>query len=146
MKSPFGLRDRRLARYLAAVDPAHVDELVDVARAENVADDVTFVRYDRETVESVAVSARVLDHVRPTWYDELDTERLRLNDPRRCVLGQLFGDYERGLAALHDRLSSRPLLPLAEHVRRGTDCFVSVAAWRDEVARRRVADLEALPS
>lgn len=41
-----------------------------------------------------------LDAKAPGWRSKIDGERLRLSSHVQCVLGQVFGDYEAGLAVL----------------------------------------------
>lgn len=41
----------------------------------------------------VALGAALLDERLPDWYTRVSAERLKLSDPQRCVLGQLFGNY-----------------------------------------------------
>lgn len=40
------------------------------------------------------VGARMLDSRYPEWHKSIDLKRLNMAHCRRCVLGQLFGDYE----------------------------------------------------
>lgn len=42
----------------------------------------------------------VLDAVRPGWRQDIDVEALNLSSYVACVLGQIFGSYDEGLAAL----------------------------------------------
>ena len=45
----------------------------------------------------VAAGARYLDDVDPGWHARIDAETLALADGTCCVLGQLHGDFRRGL-------------------------------------------------
>lgn len=49
-----------------------------------------------------------LDAVAPDWRTRVDPDRLNMSDPRRCVLGQVFGGYVLGLHALYGRLARGP--------------------------------------
>lgn len=46
------------------------------------------------------MGADLLDRVRPGWADKIDVETLDLSSCTRCVLGQMYGDYDIGLRAL----------------------------------------------
>jgi len=41
-----------------------------------------------------------LDEHLPGWQDEIDWSRLSMETCERCIIGQLFGDYDRGLRIL----------------------------------------------
>lgn len=42
----------------------------------------------------VAAGAAYLDEVRPGWHDAVNVERLSMDHPEDCVIGQVFGDYD----------------------------------------------------
>jgi hypothetical protein len=44
--------------------------------------------------ERVARGAAWLDEQRPGWVDEIDLHDLALASPCRCILGQIFGDFD----------------------------------------------------
>lgn len=50
--------------------------------------------------ERVAAGAGLLDEHAPGWADRIDIDRLNISLCSRCVLGQLYGDYFRGLDAI----------------------------------------------
>jgi hypothetical protein len=63
----------------------------------------TFVGWTDAFVErSLRAAVALLDHVRLGWRAEVDPDRLRMHDPRACVLGQLFGSYLMGLTQLRE--------------------------------------------
>lgn len=41
-----------------------------------------------------------LDEHLPGWQDEIDWEALDMNTCEKCIVGQLFGDYDRGMRIL----------------------------------------------
>lgn len=43
--------------------------------------------------QRVARGAALLDRVNPGWWKRIDLERLSLGSCKRCVLGQLYGEY-----------------------------------------------------
>jgi hypothetical protein len=49
-----------------------------------------------------------LDTVRPAWREKINLERLDIASPNFCVLGQVFGDFFRGLFALRIDDKSSP--------------------------------------
>jgi hypothetical protein len=79
-----------------------------------------------------AAGAAVLDDLDPTWPAKINTRVLDINDPRRCILGQLYGDYIDAPQMLRDW-------------RRGTNIRFGgpsdagrqlTEAWRREITRR----------
>lgn len=57
--------------------------------------------YIEEIKASVEKGAQLLDQKKPGWYLKIDIARLEMETCRRCVLGQLYGEYDVGLAHLH---------------------------------------------
>ena len=55
--------------------------------------------------EHVARGIRLLDQVRPGWYNEIDWAGLVMEWPQDCILGQLYGGFGEGVDALklHDK-------------------------------------------
>jgi hypothetical protein len=45
--------------------------------------------------ERVARGVAWLDEKRPGWADEIDLTELVLSSPCRCILGQLYGDFDK---------------------------------------------------
>ncbi len=54
-----------------------------------------------KVLAAVDEGVRLLDQVRPGWYDEINTETLDIASAYRCVLGQLYGDFVAGVEALN---------------------------------------------
>lgn len=52
------------------------------------------------TLERVQKGQALLNERLPGWREVMHPETLELDNCNACVLGQLFGDYHRGLAAL----------------------------------------------
>lgn len=50
--------------------------------------------------ERVAKGAALLDERLPGWWNKVDTKNLDTGDLDHCVLGQLYGDYVRGILSL----------------------------------------------
>ncbi len=53
-----------------------------------------------ELKQRAGAGAAHLDQVEPKWADRIDLTRLDLYKHRDCVLGQLYGHYDTGCAAL----------------------------------------------
>lgn len=51
--------------------------------------------------EAIAFGAREMDRLRPDWFLDIDLDILSLQLGHDCVLGQLFGDFSRGLRKLN---------------------------------------------
>lgn len=49
-----------------------------------------------------------LDAVVPDWRTRVDPDRLDMDDLRRCVIGQVFGDYGRGVDELYGPIGHGP--------------------------------------
>ncbi len=96
-----------------------------------------------------ARGAAYLDAADPGWHTRLDAATLELSDGAHCVLGQLHGEFRRGLlrARVID-LSSAPLASLSPvdlgfHARRDLGAEVEALdyayltqAWRAEIEQR----------
>jgi len=54
--------------------------------------------------EKVERGAALLDIMRPGWHDVIDKYTIDIKDPYLCILGQLYGHYANGLAAMWDFL------------------------------------------
>jgi hypothetical protein len=65
-------------------------------------DDHGLAELDAEA--EVCAAAAMLDRVKPGWRDRIDPATLDLRSNELCVLGQLYGDYRRGLVSLRDDL------------------------------------------
>lgn len=99
--------------------------------------------------------AALLDAQDPGWAERIDPGSLELADGAHCVLGQLHGEFRRGL--LRTRIwdgSSAPGLTLFAgaspealgfYARSGDDALAALdyallnRAWREEIHRRRDA-------
>jgi hypothetical protein len=107
--------------------------------------------------DRVEKGAALLDGVRPGWAGEIATDRLAMETCNKCVLGQLYGDYQEGWFRVLEPLPASRLFSAAAHgfTLYGTeqdtgidpravilDRFAVLAeAWRAEV-RRRLGEAE----
>ena len=51
-------------------------------------------------MKTVDAGVALLDERLPGWHKEIDADNLNLSDCNECVLGQLFGNYVKGLGVL----------------------------------------------
>jgi hypothetical protein len=75
-------------------------------------------------------SAAMLDRVKPGWWKKIDLDTLNLASHRQCVLGQLYGSFDRGRVNLRDMVYGDWAL----------SCFYGNRdreAWIAEIERRR---------
>ena len=50
----------------------------------------------REAQRAIRKGIKFLDSEIPKWRRLIDRDDLDLSDPRNCIMGQIFGDYDRG--------------------------------------------------
>ncbi|MFB6097787.1 MAG: hypothetical protein ABEK84_01465 [Salinibacter sp.] len=75
-------------------------------RTRNITEDAVQERVQR--------GAEYLDEVDPGWHRRIDPDALELENGRRCVLGQLHGEFRLGLGRSHVvSLSSAPRASLS---------------------------------
>jgi hypothetical protein len=55
----------------------------------------------------VAKGSTLLSRLNPWWFHQVDPDRLDLDSCSHCVLGQLFGEYDRGIQALFRDVEDR---------------------------------------
>lgn len=85
--------------------------------------------------ERAAAGAAFLDVERPGWEREIDCATLDIATGKWCVLGQLYGGYGNGLSVL--RIAAPGLMGFAVSAERDE----LNEAWREEIARRRLAEV-----
>lgn len=61
---------------------------------------------ERELKKRVKKGIEFLDNEIPDWKQQIKLDELDLGKCRKCILGQLFGDYENGLNELDILYSS----------------------------------------
>jgi hypothetical protein len=91
------------------------------------------------TPDRVAAGAGLLDHRQPRWWRQVDPDRLDLADPALDVLGQLYGQFEVGLAILGepDPVACGFDLDASDA---DTDYPALTGAWQQAIGQRRAAD------
>ena len=50
--------------------------------------------------ERIEAGIALLDEKVPGWEQHIDIQRLNMGDCKRCILGQLYGDYNIGIKKL----------------------------------------------
>lgn len=108
---------------------------VDASRARRLWNVLTTTPTQRAQVDR---AARHLDVTRSTWYRDVDLGWLDMNSSRRCVLGQLYGDYRSGLRALYGPFDVP--FPQRLDARRAFRGSFPRRLWVVEVRRRRAAE------
>lgn len=101
------------------------------------------------TPEQVAVDAEVLARVKrgialleerygPTWVDQMRLEDLQLSDESCCVLGQIYGAYERGCDILEIDSAEMSPATFGFDVGPEDDSYDPLQrAWEAEIGSRR---------
>lgn len=81
----------------------------------------------------VAKGAEFLDRQRPGWASRVATDRLVMSSCRECILGQLYGEYTKGLAKFFDDPSLDSGAPLPDRVNKwaGRHGFTFYGGWAD---------------
>lgn len=92
------------------------------------------------TPETAAAKGSLfLDEKEPGWFERIDVASLSMNDSCHCIGGQLFGNYSilvmRHLGTMQNSITFGFNTPGCSPVR----MTALTAAWRDEIARRRLA-------
>lgn len=55
-------------------------------------------------IVEVAKAIELLDQIAPAnWRDEVNIDTLDMDSGEECVLGQIYGDYNVGIAALREK-------------------------------------------
>lgn len=92
-------------------------------------------------LELVKRGSALLDERRPGWVDEVDISQLNIALGAKCILGQIYGGYGDGLGIL-GILSKGPDYGFCRAVASlGSSSDELTAAWRDEIAGRRLANV-----
>ena len=86
-------------------------------------------------MKTVARGVALLDERLPGWDEEIDVDNLKLSDSCGCVLGQLFGHYDKGRRVLG--LSDDDAKHLGFYKYGATRWERLSGAWCDVIRRRR---------
>jgi len=86
---------------------------------------------------NVERGAAFLDERDPNWPNKIDVGRLDLGDCERCILGQLYVDYDEALTELS--LSAREAERLGFNTVGPQRYWHLTAGWIREVLSRRTA-------
>lgn len=88
--------------------------------------------------ERVKRGADLLDEKYASWTKKVNTTKLAIQDPKDCVLGQLYGGYVRGLEKLDIKFLVGDTSPI-DHGFCGADREELNAEWRRVIKERRRA-------
>lgn len=91
---------------------------------------LSFVITDAPARERVDKGAALLDENVPGWISHIDLDRLSIADPNNCIVGQLYGVYHIGIAALD-------YPPPCGYGFNGDDYSALNEAWRALITARR---------
>lgn len=103
-----------------------------------------------EPTKAAATGAALLDEKSPGWAMEINAATLRMETFTHCILGQLYGHYTKGINELFEWDSSGYDDQATEHgfflrtrqdPNRMEKWLALDAAWREEVAKRRLVVL-----
>lgn len=84
--------------------------------------------------DSIEEAARLLDIVKPDWYKQVNILKLSMMDGTKCVLGQLYGQWWKGMHSLFG--STRP----GDNYRASDTIFGNMAnpiSWVKQIEDRR---------
>lgn len=86
---------------------------------------------------NVREAAKRLDEIEPNWFNIINFDTLDMNDCFNCVLGQVFGHYDKGVDAVfgekdayHYKFQNLINTPFGYQ----TDIML----WKDEVNERQM--------
>ncbi len=99
-------------------------------------------------IDNVKRGAAWLDGYRPEWYRLIDLDTLDLGSCRKCILGQLMGEFVAATITLLEEEAGPPrsLLFAGGHewfIEHGFyslmqwDCDVLTSVWKNEILERR---------
>jgi len=90
--------------------------------------------------EMAAHGAIFLDKVNPCWHQQVDLDRLNMNDCAWCVLGQLYNSYKTGLDEIGIDCDDDRKFDFGFTVRYGQDVLgmpILDESWTIEILNRR---------
>ena len=97
----------------------------------------------RDLQTKVARGAAMLDDRVPWWFTRVQPARLALESCSQCVLGHLYGDYGSGAYVLdlnsEDDAEAYGFTVRGDPAQQALSWPVLTDAWREEIARRRLA-------
>lgn len=89
--------------------------------------------------QHAATGAKLLDEMLPHWQHRINLGKLTMEFKYKCILGQCYGDYNAGLAALEldeDTAISCGFTQPADASSVSDWCDLE-EAWREEIIKRR---------
>lgn len=95
--------------------------------------------------ERVQAGAELLDREEPGWEQRIDVRELDLQDACRCILGQLYGDYDDGIALIHLPDEDSLGFDFGFNSTMTPQFRTLTRAWKALIRERRAAPQEAQP-
>lgn len=92
---------------------------------------------DLNPASRVARGAKLLDRAQPGWEERIDTETLNIASIDRCVLGQLYGSYAKGMEKLSVSIYDHNSMRFS--INHGFACAVDTHEWVRLVNKRNLA-------
>lgn len=84
--------------------------------------------------KTVADAALVLDAARPGWYNDVELEKLDMGSSSEDILGQVIGNYDRGMDLLFGNVYDRWEGLSSDSV---FGCRASAGQWETEISKRK---------
>lgn len=97
-----------------------------------------------DIAEAAARGAAYFDEHEPGWFERIDAANLELSDPCGCIVGQLYGNFHSDVGrvgSLRDAHEFGLILEDESDEDAPSKWETLTAAWRDEIARRRLATI-----
>jgi hypothetical protein len=95
---------------------------------------------EKSDAERVARGAALLDQEMPTWFLQIDTDRLTFFNEVDCILGQLYGSLAAGLTKLHLSISELQEQNFYDHGLNGNAIKLK-GLWLAEIESRKLAGI-----
>lgn len=95
-----------------------------------------------EPADAAANGARWFDQREPGWHWDVDVARLNIADDDDCALAQVYGEpYSKAIVTFALEHEDRVRLGFAPTIWRWSKDMPALnAAWREEIAKRRLAE------
>lgn len=90
----------------------------------------------------VESGAEYLDHKEPGWYKKIKLEKLHMEEPNSCILGQLHGNFDEAVDKIYNMNTAAYVLGFhadADGSYNPDDSYYKklTAAWKSEIKKRR---------
>ncbi|MEW2442810.1 hypothetical protein [Micromonospora marina] len=94
----------------------------------------------RSLAERVELGIAWLDARLPGWHEAIDLDRLNVEHPCDCLLGQTYGDWDLHTLGIDiDRLAALGFDAASSHDDMADEYAALTEVWRTAIERRRAA-------